>query len=172
MHWTKWVAVVMCSAATAMAQVPAAPVSAAPMAPVPGDHPRGPAPLAAAALGAIGRLDALGNALNVTDEQKQAVQAILDAHGAELEPLGKAIIEKRAALQAAVLRENVDPETIKAAARDMGAALGDASVVVSRVLAEVRKLLTPEQIERLNRFAAQQPAGAANAPRPAPAPAN
>jgi tryptophan synthase alpha subunit len=55
-------------------------------------------------------------------------------------------------LREAVLAESRNEEEIRRSAKDLGKALADASVVASRIVADARKNLTPDQVERIRKF--------------------
>ncbi len=63
----------------------------------------------------------------------------------------KPVAEKRRALRDATLAENPNEATIRDAADELGKAIGDAAVVGSKIKAEIHKVLTPEQQEKICR---------------------
>jgi Spy/CpxP family protein refolding chaperone len=102
--------------------------------------------------GQIGRLAVLRSDLNITDEQRSEIRGIVQGHRSEIAPVVQKIVEKRRALRAAVLADSPDEKTIRAAADDLGKAIGDAGVLASKVAGEVRPALTQEQRDRIGKF--------------------
>jgi Spy/CpxP family protein refolding chaperone len=113
-------------------------------------------------MGRLGRMLALRSQLNLTPEQKQAVKATLLANRADLKTAVAPVIEKRRALRDAVLSDANDEKAIRAAANDLGKALGDAAVEVNKVKTELKSKagLTPQQIKLIEDFRAQNDAAA------------
>ncbi|MBI4961673.1 MAG: Spy/CpxP family protein refolding chaperone [Desulfomonile tiedjei] len=112
-------------------------------------------PLARLITGNIGRFLVLRSELNVTPEQRAKIAATVKSHRDEIRPVAKSILEKRSALREAVLATTKNDEAIRKAANDLGKAIGDASVLASKVIGEARTALTPEQIERIHKFRAE-----------------
>jgi len=104
--------------------------------------------------GNIGRLLVLKSELNVTDEQKRKIAATVKSHRDEIRPVAQTVIEKRKALREAVMAQPANDQAIRAAATDLGKAIGDAAVVASKVIGEARGALKPDQIERIQKFRA------------------
>lgn len=113
----------------------------------------GPArPLRMFLSGQFGRLLELRSELDLTTEQRHQVRDILVNHRAEIATAVKPVVEKRRTLREATLAANVDETAIRAAANDLGKAIGDAAVVGAKVKAEVRAVLNPEQQQKLDEF--------------------
>lgn len=109
-------------------------------------------PLARLIMGNIGRFLVLRSELNITDEQRKKIAAEIKRHKDEIRPIAKEVFEKRQALRDAVLNKPGDKQAIMAAANDLGKAIGDAAVLASKVVAQVKPMLTPEQQERIKNF--------------------
>jgi len=109
-------------------------------------------PLARLIMDNLGRLLVLRSELGVTDEQKQKIQGIVKSHRKEIVPAITGVHEKRKALREAVLNNPVGQEAIRAAAADLGKAMGEAAILRARVGSEVRQVLKPEQQDRIKRF--------------------
>jgi Spy/CpxP family protein refolding chaperone len=109
-------------------------------------------PVARLIAGNIGRFLVMRSELGITGEQRTKIASGIRAHRDELKPLAKTILEKRRALREAVLAESRNEEEIRRSAKDLGKALADASVVASRIVADARKNLTPDQVERIRKF--------------------
>jgi Spy/CpxP family protein refolding chaperone len=112
----------------------------------------GNCPLANLIHGHIGRLMVLKSELNVTDEQKAKIKETLKADKPEIAKVAKGVWEKRTALLNAVLAEQSDEQAIRKAADDLGKSIGDAAVVASKVVGQVRPVLTSEQREKIKKF--------------------
>lgn len=83
--------------------------------------------------------------LGITDEQREEIRAVVLEYKDDLVPAIKEVVLRRQALREAVLADEADPETIRAAAEEVGYALGEAGVVISDIAAEVRPILTEDQ---------------------------
>jgi Spy/CpxP family protein refolding chaperone len=112
----------------------------------------GASPLARLIVGNIGRFLVLKSELNITPEQRSKIAATVKSHRDEIRPVAKHLLEKRKALGEAVLATPKNEEAIRKAANDLSKAIGDASVLASKVIAEARTALTPEQIDRIHKF--------------------
>jgi Spy/CpxP family protein refolding chaperone len=108
-------------------------------------------PLARLVAGNIGRLLVLGSELNVTPDQRAKIAGIVKSHRAEITPTVRDVLEKKIALRDAVLNERPEEKVIRSAAADLAKTVGDASVLASKVIGEVRAILTPDQIERIRK---------------------
>ena len=71
-------------------------------------------------------------------------------------PLVQAVVSKRRALRDAVLADQPDEEAIRSAAKTLGNQIADAAVLASKVVAEVKEVLTPEQIEIIRQYQADR----------------
>jgi Spy/CpxP family protein refolding chaperone len=97
----------------------------------------------------------LRSELDVTAEQRDAIRKIVQSHRSEIVEVAKPIVEKRRALRDATLAKEPNEAAIRTAANDLGKAIGDAAVLASKVKAEVAKVLTPEQMHRVEAFRGQ-----------------
>jgi Spy/CpxP family protein refolding chaperone len=98
------------------------------------------------------RAGELKSQLNLSDEQKTKIRQSIAGHKTELVQAFKDVQAKRQALRDAALAETATEESIRAAADNLGKAIGDAAVKASQVAGEVRKNLTPEQIAKIRKF--------------------
>jgi hypothetical protein len=89
--------------------------------------------------------------LGLTDEQAAQLQQLRTPQQENMKTAQETIQEKRKALEEAV-QSGADEQAIRAAAVELGTALGDAAVLRAEHAAEVKKILTPEQIEKLQQF--------------------
>ncbi len=106
--------------------------------------------------GEIGRIMVLHSELNLTAEQKAAFRSTIASHKKEIAETAAPVIAKRKALLHAVLAEK-DDATIRAAADDLGKAIGDAAVKAARLHHELKAKvkLTDEQIATIKKFHAE-----------------
>ncbi|MEW6355592.1 MAG: Spy/CpxP family protein refolding chaperone [Planctomycetota bacterium] len=102
----------------------------------------------------LGRFLILRSQINVTPEQREKIRAIVEGHSDEIVPVAKKIVEKNRALRKEVFAEKTDEAAIRAAADQLGAAIGDAAVLASGIRAETRKVMTADQIEKIEEFRA------------------
>jgi Spy/CpxP family protein refolding chaperone len=100
--------------------------------------------------GAVAKLKALRGELNLTPEQKAQIGRLLVGRRPEIVKTLRNLNEKHKVLLAAVRADRVDEAAIRAAARGMGEAIGDASVLRAGVRKDVIAALTPEQRGRVN----------------------
>jgi Spy/CpxP family protein refolding chaperone len=94
--------------------------------------------------------------LNLSDDQKTKIRQTVAGHKTEIAGMVKEVGEKRQALRDAVLAETPNETAIRAAADELGKAIGDAAVKASKIVGEVRKDLTPEQVEKIRKFRENQ----------------
>ncbi len=113
---------------------------------------KSPSQTAKTIIGNIGRFLSFWSDLNLTDDQRQKILAEIKSHSDEIKPLAKEVLEKREALRWAVLNKPGDEQVITAAANDLGKAIGNAAVLASKVIAQVRPIFTPAQQERISNF--------------------
>jgi Spy/CpxP family protein refolding chaperone len=109
-------------------------------------------PLRALFTGQVGRFMTLRSELDLTAEQKESIHKIVASHRQEIVAAMKPVVEKRRALREAATATNPDEKAIRAAATDLGNALGDAAVLGSKIKAEVVGVLTPEQKQTIDEF--------------------
>ena len=101
--------------------------------------------------GHIGRLMVLRSELDLTDQQKAKLKETIGPRKPEIAKAAKGVWEKRTALVDAVLAEQPNEEAIRHAADDLGKAIGDAAVLASKVVADVRPVLASEQREKVQK---------------------
>lgn len=112
-------------------------------------------PLRMLASGQFGRLLTLRSELGVTPEQRAAIREILKSHKAEFATALKPVAEKRRALREATLADNANESAIRAAADELGKAIGDAAVLGAIIKAKMHEVLTPEQRQKISQFREQ-----------------
>ena len=102
--------------------------------------------------GRIGRALILRSELNVTEAQRQQVRAILESYRSDIAAVVKPLVAKRRALREATMADQPDEKAIRAAADELGKAIGDAAVLGAKVKGEARKVLSDSQVERIKQF--------------------
>jgi len=98
----------------------------------------------------------LRSKLNLTEEQKAKIRSTVAAQKEEIISLFRKVAERRQALRDAVLAEMPSEESIRAAADELGKAIGDAAVKASQIAGDLRKNLTSEQLEKIRKFREKQ----------------
>jgi periplasmic protein CpxP/Spy len=94
----------------------------------------------------------MAKALDLSDDQKSQIKAVLKAHAAEIEAQMRSSSAARRALHQAVLAQPSDEAAIRAAARELGQVQGDGAVLFARVRTEIQPILTEEQRGKLQQL--------------------
>ncbi len=94
----------------------------------------------------------IARALDLTDDQKSRIKAILKTHASEIETQMKASAAARRAVHEAVLAQPVDEAAIRAAAQRLGEIHADGAVLFAKIRTEVQPLLTEEQRAKIQKF--------------------
>lgn len=115
-------------------------------------HPLANSPLGRMLSGCIGRLLVLRSELNVTAEQKAQIREVLVGHRAQIAATVKSVRDKRLVLRNAVLSGKADEARIRAAAGELGKAIGDAAVKASKLRNEIAPILTEDQQRLIGKF--------------------
>jgi Spy/CpxP family protein refolding chaperone len=102
--------------------------------------------------GNLGRLLVLRSEMNVTSEQRAEIRGLLVGHRSQIAATVKSVREKHLVLRDAVLADQPDEGNIRAAASDLGVALGDAAVKAAKLRGELAPILTDEQRELIRQF--------------------
>ena len=89
------------------------------------------------------------SSLDLTEDQKTQVKAILKDEQPKLEPLVDAVARSRKALFEAVHSRTFDEKTVRSAASDSAKASADLALERARIVSRFRGLLTDEQQTRL-----------------------
>lgn len=105
-------------------------------------------------------LERIADRLELTEEQREDIRAVLDKHREEVEPLRSVEWEAREALQEQIHSELYDEVSVREAAQAVASIEVELAVLRARVTHEVRGYMTPEQIaeaeamrERFREFA-------------------
>ncbi len=107
-------------------------------------------------------LRGLKDKLQVTDEQRDTIRGIVVDNRDEIAPLVREVVARKRALREAVLTGEGGETAIRAAADELGKAIGDAAVAIGGVVGEVKGVLTDEQLEILREHRASRQAAADN----------
>ncbi|HEY7114181.1 MAG TPA: Spy/CpxP family protein refolding chaperone [Thermoanaerobaculia bacterium] len=95
------------------------------------------------------RFARIARALDLTDDQKAQVKAILRTHAAEIQAQLKAGTDARRSLHDAILADPIDEGAIRAKAADLSKVEGDGAVLFARVRAEIYPLLRDDQKQKI-----------------------
>jgi Spy/CpxP family protein refolding chaperone len=115
-------------------------------------------PLARMISGCLGRLLILRSEMNVTAEQKTKIHDVLVSRRPQIAQTVKSLHDRRVALRNAVLSGKADEAQIRAAADELGKAIGDAAVKASKLRNEVAPILSAEQQQLIGKFLAENDA--------------
>jgi len=105
-----------------------------------------------AGLGGPVMLRVLGR-LDLTDEQKESIEKIAEGAKEKNKAVAEAVGEARKALREAV--DEGDESAVRKAATELGKVLGDQAVLKVQTIASVNKVLTPEQLQKLEELKAK-----------------
>jgi len=89
------------------------------------------------------------NKLNLTDEQKTKIEALVTANQKEIRPIREKVFDKSVALRRLWLQPNPDKDKIIALQKEVRVLRDEMQDKVTALRFEIRKLLTPEQQEKL-----------------------
>lgn len=98
------------------------------------------------------RINTMMDELGLNQDQKDKVHEVLKGHRGEFAPVFKKIGEARKSLRETMLSGTADEAAIRTAAQAVGQAIGDAAVMGGKVVGEVKPILTPEQLEKLQKI--------------------
>jgi Spy/CpxP family protein refolding chaperone len=94
----------------------------------------------------------IARTLDLTDDQKSRVRAILKSHSGEIETQLTASASARKALQDAMHALPIDEAAIRARAQELGRVRGDGGVLFARLRQEIEPILTSDQQARLQQM--------------------
>lgn len=92
------------------------------------------------------------NKLELTKPQMDQAGKILDQHKNDFKALHKKIDETRKSLHEAVTADKFDEQKIRAASKTLAANMEEMAVLRGKMTAEIRAILTPEQVEQLKQM--------------------
>ncbi|PYT12771.1 MAG: hypothetical protein DMF51_12400 [Acidobacteria bacterium] len=95
--------------------------------------------------GSGGRLLHVLSGLDLTDDQKTQIKAILKDEGPRIEPLADQVIRTKKALFDAVHTQQFDEPAVRSAAATAASAETEMAVERARTVSRLRGLLTPDQ---------------------------
>lgn len=107
----------------------------------------------------LNQMIALREQLNLTSDQKSRFRSLFLAHRQEIADMVEEMATLRQALKNEVLSDVPDETAIRRAASDLGESLGENAVRASRLLAEAKAVLTPEQLALLKEHRASRQEG-------------
>ncbi len=94
----------------------------------------------------------IARALDLSDDQKSQIKAVLKTHAAEIEAQMKASSSARRALHQAVLTQPIDENAIRTAAATLGSVESDGAVLFAKIRTEVEPILTVAQRAKIQQF--------------------
>jgi Spy/CpxP family protein refolding chaperone len=94
--------------------------------------------------------------LDLTDAQREQVQAIMQSHQAEFKQVGEKMRTARDGMHALVNADALDEAAIRAKATEVATAEADAAILNAKVRAEVKGVLTAEQLQKMKEFQAER----------------
>ena len=151
-------AVLICSLAALMLAGGLVTADARPPGPM-GGRPGGPdgaggpgGPFGRMMMGELGRAMMLRAELNVTDEQREQMHEIGRAHKDEFVAVMKPLMDAKRRLGEAVRANEVNENAVRTASAQVGVALADVALLRARVGREMRAVLTPEQLQKIDEF--------------------
>jgi len=97
----------------------------------------------------LARLEAAIEQLNLNDEQKTKVRAVVDGARNEFRKTADEMRATRQALRAEMDKDSFDEKAVKALAEKKGALMAQMTVLRASVASQVKAVLTPEQREQL-----------------------
>ncbi len=99
--------------------------------------------------GRMGRLPGSLSGLDLTREQREKIRDVAESHRDEARKALDKVRQLRDGLRQDILSGKSAEAAIRERARALGEAMGDELVLESRLAGEARKILTPEQQEKL-----------------------
>lgn len=94
----------------------------------------------------------IARALDLSDDQKSQIKAVLKTHATEIEAQMKASASARRSLHQAVLAQPIDENAIRTAATALGSVEGDGAVLFAKVRTEIDPILTEAQRAKVQQF--------------------
>jgi Spy/CpxP family protein refolding chaperone len=92
------------------------------------------------------------NKLDLTKQQMDQEDKILDQHKNDFKALHKKIDEAKKSLHEAVTEDKFDEQKIRAASKALATNMEEMAVVRGKMASEMRAILTPEQLEQLKQM--------------------
>ncbi|MCG3137791.1 MAG: hypothetical protein HJJLKODD_01641 [Phycisphaerae bacterium] len=100
----------------------------------------------------LDRLKQLKEQLGITAEQKTSLQQIREKYSTTLRPMIEKRIEEQRALRELARADKPDEASIRQAAEQIGKTMGDLAVASLPMIAEIKAVLTPQQMDTLEQF--------------------
>ena len=94
----------------------------------------------------------MARALDLTDDQKTRIKAILRTHASEIEAQMQAGAAARKTLHDAIVAQPTDENAIRSLAQEVGRVQGDGAVLFARIRTEVDPILTADQKQKIQTF--------------------
>jgi Spy/CpxP family protein refolding chaperone len=97
--------------------------------------------------------------LDLTEEQRTQVKAIVDSHQDEFRAAGEKMRTARQGMQALLEAETLDEAAIRAKSVEVAAAEADSAILGAKVRQQTLQVLTSEQLAKLKEMQASRQAG-------------
>ncbi len=97
-------------------------------------------------------LDRMTERLDLTDQQRQDLDAVFTNHRKTMRPTHEAMRTARESLDSQIHAEDFDEGAIRKAAAVMAVLEADQAVGRARLFQEIRGILTPEQVEKFEQL--------------------
>jgi Spy/CpxP family protein refolding chaperone len=104
--------------------------------------------------GQAGMMGAIMQKLDLTDEQREKIETIIDENHAKTSAARRAVDKARRALEEMAAADANEPAIRKAAAA-LGTALGDEAVLKAKTMKDIKAVLTADQIKKLDELKAE-----------------
>lgn len=95
------------------------------------------------------------NKLDLTKQQMDQADKILEEHRNDVKALHQKIGEARKALREAIIADTFNEQKIRAASKILASNMEEMAVLRGKIVSEIRTILTPEQIEQLKKMRAE-----------------
>ena len=111
-----------------------------------------PSPFRNAMLGHMGRMMVLHSEINITQEQQEKLAGIMKEHHGEVQPAVKDFILAVRNLRNKMVADQPQETEIRAAASELGKAIGDAAILASKGVGEAKAVMTTDQLALVKNF--------------------
>jgi Spy/CpxP family protein refolding chaperone len=96
--------------------------------------------------------DHIAKSLDLTAAQKSRVREILRSHRQEIATAVHSQVDARRTLRQAVMAQPTDEAAIESAGEGLGKVAGRNAVLLARIRAQIRPILTPAQTQKIDSF--------------------
>lgn len=93
--------------------------------------------------------------LNLTQKQQEQIDAIIKAHQEKKQVLSENIKNAEKAIHETIHADTFDEKAIRNASKTLSADMEEMAVLRGKIFAEIRPILTPEQIKKLSEMSSR-----------------